>query len=206
MSTSPSNEEPWRVSAALPPATTGLHGTVVPFDTTQEEWSEYAERLVHYFTVNDITGEDKRRAIPLNGVGPATYCLIKTLVSPVKVTEFSFEEIVTWTTAHFNPKPSPIVKRYEFNVQVQGEGESIATYVAKLPKITEYCQYGDVLSNMLRDRLVCGIKEKTIQRQLLRETALTFDNALQMALAVESMCVTFAIKGPLSKGVQEEDS
>ena len=36
------------------------------------------------------------------------------------------------------------------------------------------------------DRLVCGIKEKTIQRQLLRETALTFDKVLQMALAAET--------------------
>ena len=142
MSTSPSTEEPGRVSAALPPTTTGLHGTVVPFDATQEEWSEYAEQLVHYFMLNDITGEDKLRAILLNGVGPATYRLIKTLASPVKVTELSFEEIVARTTAHLNPKPSPTVKRYEFNIRVQWEGESIATYVAELRKITEYCEYG----------------------------------------------------------------
>ena len=47
----------------------GLHGMVPSFDSTQEEWSEYAERLV----ANDITDGGKKRAILLNGVGPAVY-------------------------------------------------------------------------------------------------------------------------------------
>jgi hypothetical protein len=48
-----------RVPAALLPAV-GLHGAACAFDSSQEEWSEYAERLVHYFVANDIVGEDKR--------------------------------------------------------------------------------------------------------------------------------------------------
>ena len=31
----------------------GLHGVVSPFDSNQEEWVEYAERLEHYFIAND---------------------------------------------------------------------------------------------------------------------------------------------------------
>ncbi len=56
-------------------ATTGLHGAVAPFDSTQEEWVEYAERLENYFIANDITNEGKQRAILLHCVGPATYRL-----------------------------------------------------------------------------------------------------------------------------------
>ena len=39
---------------------------------------------------------------------------------------------------HFNPKPSPIVKRFEFNSRSQKEGESIAVFVAELRKIAEH--------------------------------------------------------------------
>ena len=88
--------------------------------------------------------------------------------------------------AHFNPKPSPIVKRYEFNNRRQGESEAVATYVAELRKIEEFCDYGSVLSDMLRDRLVCGIHNKVIQRRLLQVTALTFDKALGIALSAEA--------------------
>ena len=70
-----------------------------------------------------------------------------------------------------NPKPSPIVKRYKFNTRRQGEGESVSTYVAELRKIAEHCEYGTVLSDMLRDRLVCGISNKAVQRRLLHTPA-----------------------------------
>ena len=110
-------------AVAVPPTTVGLHGA---FDPAVEEWMEYVERLSHYFEANDITSEGKKRAILLNAVGPSTYWLIKTLASPARVTELSFEELVEKASAHFGPKPSLIVKRYESNTRVQGEGESIA--------------------------------------------------------------------------------
>ena len=50
----------------------------------------------------------------------------------------------------------------------------------------EHCDFGPVLSNMLRDRLVCGTNVKMIQWQLLVEPALTFEKALEMALAAEA--------------------
>ena len=102
------------------------------------------------------------------------------------MTELSFEELVEKASAHFCPKPSPIVKRYEFNTRVQGEGESIAQYVAALRKLAEY-QYGGVLDDMLRDRLVCGISHKGIQRRLLQDPALTFgEAAMKVALSAEA--------------------
>jgi len=115
--------------------------------------------------------------ILLNAVGPTTtYRLIKMLVSPAKVTDLSFDEIVVQTTAHFNPKPSPIMKRDEFNTCCQREDESIATYIAKLHKITKHCDYKHVLSDMQWDRLACGIRDKATQRQLLL-TAVTSDSS-----------------------------
>ena len=162
-----------RVLAVLPTAV-GLHGTVGAFTSAQEEWSEYAERLVHYFVANDIEAEVKRRAILLTAVGPGTYRLIKTLASPKKLEEFTFKELVELAATHFNPKPSPIVKRFEFNSRSQ------------LRKIAEHCDYGPMLRDMLRDRLVCGTNVKWIQHRLLVEPALSFEKALKMALVTEA--------------------
>ena len=172
-------------AAALLPAV-GLHGTVGVFDPALEEWSEYSERLVHYFMANDIVSDVKKRAIFLTVVGPTAYHLLKTLVSPKKLDEFEFSELVELAMLHYNPKPSLIVKRFEFNSRCQKEGESIATYVAELRKIAEHCQFGAVLNDMLRDRLVCGTVHKAIQRRLLAEPLLTFDKAIETALAAEA--------------------
>ena len=78
----PAPAAPAHVPAAiLPPF--GLHGTTSAFDRSQEEWSEYAERLVHYFVANDITGEEKRRAILLNAVGASDNALATPVPTPV---------------------------------------------------------------------------------------------------------------------------
>ena len=59
-------------------------------------------------------------------------------------------------------------------------------YVAELRRIAEYCDYGAVLSDMLRDRLVCGVRDKSIQRRLLQTPDLTFNKAHEVALAAEA--------------------
>ena len=114
------------------------------------------------------------------------YRLLKTLVSPERMTDLTFERLVELAKAHFNPNPSPIIKRYEFNTRSQEEGETVATSVAELCKIAQYCEYGAVLSDMLCDRLVCRIRDKGVQCRLLRETNLPFDKALEMALTDET--------------------
>ena len=172
--------------AAAPTPAASLLGVIGPFDPTQEEWREYAERLVHYFVANDIASEGKQRAILLTAVGPGTYRLLKTLASPKKLDELTVTQLVDLASKHYNPKPSPIVKRFEFNCRSQQEGETIAVHVAELRKIAEHCDYGEVLSDMLRDRLVCGTNNKAIQRRLLLKADLTFADAMDMALAAEA--------------------
>ena len=78
------------------------------------------------------------------------------------------------------------MQRFKFNSRVRGEGESIADFVAALRQLSEHCAFGETLQDVLRDRLVCGVKDERIQRRLLGEVELTFARAFQIALAVES--------------------
>ena len=157
--------------------TPGMHGNVSVFDGMQEDWIE------SYFVANDIA---KKRAILFNAVGPSTYRLIKTLCLPDKPKDYTFEEIVKKLTTHFNPKQSVIIKRFEFKTRKQEQGETVAEYVAALRKIAEHCEYSDILSEMLRDRLhVCGIADKRVQNRYLRETKLTYADPRDMALAAD---------------------
>ena len=165
----------------------GLHGTAPIFDETQEEWAEYAERLESYFLANDVADPAKKRAILVNAVGPKTYRLIKTLCLPEKPHDHTLEEIVDRVKAHFHPKPSPLIRRFEFNGRNQKQGETIAEFTAAIRKIADDCAYGTVLNDMLRDRLVFGVADKRLQKRLLRESSkITYAQARDMALAAES--------------------
>ena len=56
----------------------------------------------------------------------------------------------------------------------------------QLRQLTEYCEFGATLDEMLRDRLVCGVQDIRIQRRLLAELKLTLQQALDLALAIEA--------------------
>ena len=63
--------------------------------------------------------------------------------------------------------------------------ETIATFVAELRKLSEFCNYGDMLEDMLQDRIVCGINNPAMQRRLLAESGLTLRKALEIAQGME---------------------
>ncbi len=87
---------------------------------------------------------------------------------------------------HHCPPPSVTVQWFTFNTRIRKAGESVADYVANLRHVSEHCQFGTSLNDMLRDRLVCGINNDRYQRRLLAESKLTFTKALELAQSMES--------------------
>ena len=79
-----------------------------------------------------------------------------------------------------------ILQRFKFGSRKQKPGESIATFTSELRRLSEHCNFGNTLDDMLRDRIVCGISDARLQRRLLAEPELTLKRALELAQAQES--------------------
>ena len=143
------------------------HGAFGAFDSRVEEWQTYAERLEQYFLANDYDVEagNKQRAVLLSVCGPATYQLIRNPIAPQKPADYSFAELVNLVQDHYNPTPSVIVHRFKFHSHVQKEDEPIAQF----RRLSEHSNFDTRLNDMLRDRLVCGIRDTRVQRRLLTE-------------------------------------
>ena len=121
----------------------------------------------------------------LSVCGASTYELIRSLVAPDKPTDKTLVELTKLVKDHLTPRPSSIVQRFHFNARTQSENESVSQYVAELRKLAETCEFDASLENMLRDRLVCGLRDPKTQRRLLAESQLTFGKAFEIAQASE---------------------
>ena len=119
-------------------------------------------------------------------MGAATYKVLRNILLPAKPGEKTYAELVEALSKHYRPTPSEIVERYKFHSRVRKAGESIAYYVAELRSLSEYCNFGAVLNDMIRDRLVCGLNDAAIQKRLLAEPALTYAKAVELALSAET--------------------
>ena len=78
------------------------------------------------------------------------------------------------------------MQHYQFNTCDRLTGETIASYIAELCHLAEHCEFGTTLNAMFQDRLVCGMEEPRIQRQLLAEPDLVFDKAFKLVSAAEA--------------------
>ena len=138
---------------------------------------------ISYFLANKITDASKQRSILISSVGQKAYKILRSLLAPNKPTEVSFKNLVTAMTSNFSPPLSEIVQRFRFNSHVRKQSETVAAYIAELRALSEYC---NTLESMLRERLVCGVNNPQIQKQLLAEDRLNFKKALEISLALEA--------------------
>ena len=164
----------------------GTLGRVEDFDGNKDDWQQYVERLEHFFVANGIDGAEKKRAVFLSVIGPSTYKTLRNLLSPDKPGDKSYASLVDTLSKHFKPAPSEIVERFRFNSRTRRPGESIATFVAELRALAEFCNFGGTLEAMLRDRIVCGINDDAIQRRLLSDPKLDYTKAVETALNMET--------------------
>ena len=160
-------------------------GSIGEYCAGKEEWSQYAERLDHFLAANSIK-DAKKKDVFLAVIGPPIHKLLKSLVAPAKPGEKEYNQLVQVLTQHFELAPSEIMRRYHFNSCIQRRGESVATYISELRGLEQFCNHGDSLETMLRDRLVCGINDESIQRRLLAESTLTFKKAFELAQGMET--------------------
>ncbi|XP_063542073.1 uncharacterized protein LOC134750761 [Cydia strobilella] len=72
------------------------------------------------------------------------------------------------------------VQRHSFFTRDQKDGESIEQYSFELKKLANKCEFKDLCDDLVRDRLICGIKDTTIRERLLREPTLTLQKAIDI--------------------------
>jgi hypothetical protein len=68
-----------------------------------------------------------------------------------------------------------------------GQAAYIYLYITNLHKLVEYCVYGALLDEMIRDRLVAGIKNTALSEKLLLKSDLTLEQVVTMVRQSEKI-------------------
>ena len=59
-------------------------------------------------------------------------------------------------------------------------------YIAELHKAASFCELGDFLYDALRNRFVCRLHSKLVQKCLLTEESITFARAIDIAQGLKA--------------------
>ena len=92
----------------------------------------------------------------------------------------SYKKVVEKLDEYFHVRHNVIFERARFNRRDQLEGESGDQYITELYYLAERCSYGQLTSEMIRDRLVVGIRDLALSERLQLNPDLTLEKAKTM--------------------------
>ena len=95
-------------------------------------------------------------------------------------------------------------ERFLFFKRDQLPEVSFDGYLASLQTLASTCEFGDLEEDLIRDRIVCGLRDKSVQRSLLQKTKLTLKYCDEVCRMVEASTERLReIKASASKAVNE---
>ena len=80
-----------------------------------------------------------------------------------------------------------IYERAKFYQRKQELQESVDSFITLLHCLAEHCSYGELYNEMIRDRIVVGLRDTSIDQKLQMDPELTLDKAVTLARQSEAM-------------------
>ena len=77
-------------------------------------------------------------------------------------------------------------ERYHFDNRDQEAGESINTYEANLRSLSDRCNFGALKDEMIRDNIVCGVRDSSLRKKLFQVPELTLQRCIDMCRSAEA--------------------
>ncbi len=160
-----------------------------PMDTKGHlptNWQFFEDSWSNYEIATELNKKDKsiRVATLMSVMGKDCFMICKNL--PLSADDRKDpKKILKGLSEYFEPQRNTVYERYVFNTCTQETHETIDGYVNKLRRLSATCQYGELLNEMIRDRMVIGVKDSVLRARLLREKNLTLEKCLDTCRASE---------------------
>ena len=97
----------------------------------------------------------------------------------------TLEEVVKAFNDHCDPKKNETVERYKFFTRVQEPSESIEKFITELKILANTCNFETLCDSLVRDCIICGIRDSELREDLLKTAELTLEKCIQACRASE---------------------
>ena len=153
-----------------------------PFNfSSPDEWPKWRRRFEQFRVASGLCKEDEERQVSM-----LLYCLGDDADDVLTSTNISgdnckkYTEVLEKFDGHFKVRKNVIFERARFNARVQAEGESIEQYITSLYNLIEHCEYGTLKVEMIKDRVIVGIRDSSLSERLQMDESLTLEKAKKL--------------------------
>ena len=143
-----------------------------------DEWPKWKRWFEQYLAASGLDSEGDNRK-----VSTLLYCMGEegdAVLTSTNITEDeqkSYVNVMRKFDEFFKIRRNEIYERAKFNRRDQVESESAEQYIMSLYELVETCEYGMLKEEMLRDRIVVGIRDLVLSKKLQMDSTLTLESA-----------------------------
>ena len=141
-----------------------------------DEWPRWRKRFEQFASGLGSKSEDQQ-------INTLLYCLgeesddVLTSTGVTDEERKSYKDVLGKFDSFFKVRRNVIFERALFNRRYQTEGETAEQYIVALYNLASNCDYGEMQDQMIRDRLVVGIRNNSLSEQLQMDAELTLEKA-----------------------------
>ena len=153
-----------------------------------DEWPKWKRRFEQFRSASGLESKGEQRQ-----VSTLLYCLGEEADDVLTSTNISEEnrkkygEVMAKFDGLFKVRRNVILERARFNRRCQREGESAEQYITALYSLVETCEYGNLRDEMLRDRIVVGIRDVGLSEHLQLDPELTLEKTKKVLRQKEAV-------------------
>lgn len=140
-----------------------------------------------YLLANDLDEKsDKLKvAILLSVIGDEAYEFLESINITSDNNPGCVKKIFHEIQQYYEPKGNVIIEQFKFFRRYQEEGEVFDKFLRDIRNLAKRCEFGNLEENMVRIRLVLGVKDLGLQERLLRAPDLSLEKTIDHCKSAE---------------------
>ena len=176
-----------------------------PFNFDKPEtWKCWIKRFERYRVASKLSEESEKHQINqlIYRLGSKADEVFSTLLL-TEAQAAQFNSVKSKFDSYFDATKNVIFERAQFLRRVQQPNENVDDFITCLHSLVDRCDYGAIKDEMVRDRLVVGLKDQALSERLQMDLELTLKKLLIWPITLSELksinkcCATMIVTYPL---------
>ncbi|UYV60640.1 hypothetical protein LAZ67_1001743, partial [Cordylochernes scorpioides] len=157
--------------------------------STPNEWPRWRKRFERYLVVSGMKKKEEADKIDLFMylMGDRADDIFRTFKFEKEEEATKIDSVLKAFDSHFCVRKNIIYERAKFNSRIQEDREPVDEFITSLYKLADSCEFEGLHEQLIRDRIVVGVRDKALSERMQLDSELTLEKAVKMVRQQEAV-------------------
>ncbi|UYV62131.1 hypothetical protein LAZ67_1007944 [Cordylochernes scorpioides] len=157
--------------------------------STPNEWPKWRKRFERYLVVSGMKKKEEADKIDLFMylMGDRADDIFRTFKFEKQEEATKIDSVLKAFDSHFCVRKNIIYERAKFNSRIQEDREPVDEFITSLYKLADSCEFEGLHEQLIRDRIVVGVRDKALSERMQLDSELTLEKAVKMVRQQEAV-------------------